>query len=663
MTSEETKNYIDQRLHELGLALHLDDGGYEKIHRFTNGTESGINQLCFKLVSLTSENDEREVTTERVSKAIDELARIDDMMKRAGRTEVRQASDELEQSSIEQLAAVLEANAAVASAAAEVHAPVKVVGRGNGRASAKRAASERRPKILVVNESKTTRALIVNALTPEFECIDTADADDAWRRLAHQTDIELVITDVRGHERSQYDLIGRVRSAAAPAHLIGIPIIAMSMTEDANAKQRALVAGANDVIAMSTSAGELKARVTARYKASRVTPQYGAPMNRTASADRVPERKPSTAPAAAKAQPRTPNAPAAPAFNPASIEGVRRPFLNTVDVARRGPPVPNRFLAWLYQISATTTVTLSATVLVVVLLAVIMYVNRMEDPAPSARQSPPPPTAAVATPPPGIDSSASQPSVSEPPVSERAAPPATSPGDAERAADSAKTKTKGDPRAEPKSESGRGPEQTTGVTVPARPERWESSQPPAPDATAKSEVRPAPALPVPAPRPAAPENAPIAGAPSSATAADERVAREADVAGAARPVNERLSRDDLATLLKRFAFVYEAGDIEQFMNLFSANARTNDRVNRDGIRQDYETLFRSTDLRQFKLSHINWEVDNNQAHGWGNFEVTVRRAGDQELHNYSGSLTLYVERIDGRPRIVRLYHGQRRAGS
>lgn len=661
MTSEETKNYIDQRLHELGLALHLDDGGYEKIHRFTNGTESGINQLCFKLVSLTSENDEREVTTERVSKAIDELARIDDMMKRAGRTEVRQASDELEQSSIEQLAAVLEANAAVASAAAEVHTPAKTVGRGNGRASAKRAASERRPKILVVNESKTTRALIVNALTPEFECIDTADADDAWRRLAHQTDIELVITDVRAHERSQYDLIGRVRSAAAPAHLIGIPIIAMSMTEDANAKQRALVAGANDVIAMSTSAGELKARVTARYKASRVTPQYGAPLQRPASAERVPERKPSAAPSVATAQPRTPNVRPATGFNPAALEGVRRPFLNTVDVARRGPPVPNRFLAWLYQVSATTTVTLSATVLVVVLLAVIMYVNRMEDPVPSTHLSTPPATTAVAPPPATVDSPASKPSLSEPPASERPAPPATSPVDAERATDKT-NKSKAEPSIESKAEPRREPAQTAGPTLPPRMERSEPSTPSAPDATARLEVRPAPAPSLPAPRPAVPESAPIAGT-SAPVPADERVAREADAAAAARPVNERLTRDDLATLLKRFAYVYEAGDIEQFMNLFAANARTNDRMNRDGIRQDYETLFRSTDLRQFKLSHINWEVDNNQAHGWGNFEVTVRRAGDQELHNYSGSLTLYVERVDGRPRIVRLYHGQRRAGS
>ena len=660
MTSDETKNYIDQRLHELGLGLQLDDGGYEKIHRFTNGTESGLNQLCFKLVSLTSENGDHQVTTERVTKAIDELARIDEMMKRAGKSDVRQANDDLERTSIDQLAAVLEANAAVASAAAEAYAPPKPVLRTGGRAGAKRAAApERRPKILVVNEAQTTRALIVNALASDFDCIETTDADDAWRRLVHQTDIALVITDVRAHDRAQYDLIGRIRSAAAPGHLIGIPIIAMAMTEDGNAKQRALVAGANDVIAMSTSTGELKTRVTARYKASRVAPQYGTPANKTVSAERPPERKNGAAPAGARTV--APRAkPAASTLNPASLEGVRRPFLNSTDAAQRAPARPRPLLGWLYQVSSTTTVTLSATVLVVVLLAVIMYVNRMPDSgsvatAPvstgkiaEAPRTPPAETEPSSTA--GASASTDAASSTTPKATAPTTPAPTQPSEATVGAE----RTADDTGARSAPEATR--ERTAGATT-ARPDmrtRQQQLESTAPAAGARAEPTPEPA---PAPTPSAAPSAPE-------TASPETVARQAETdSPAAKPAPERLTRDDLSALLKRFTFVYEAGDIEQFMNLFAVNARTNDRMNRDGIRQDYESLFRTTDLRQFKLSHINWEVDSNEAHGWGNFEVTVRRAGDQELHNYSGSLTLYVERIDGRARIVRLYHGQRRAGS
>jgi len=672
MTSDETKNYIDQRLHELGLALHLDAGGYEKIHRFTNGTESGVNQLCFKLASLTADSDEREVTTDRVTKAIDELARIDDMMRRATKSDVRQANDELERTSIDQLAAVLEANAAVASATAEAYAPPRPATRS--KAAAKRAAGERHPKILIVNESKTTRGLLVKALTPDFECIETADAEDAWRRLVHQTDIELAITDVRPHDRAQYDLIGRVRSASAPAHLIGLPIIAMAVTEDAHAKQRALVAGANDVIAMNTSAGELKTRVSARYKASRVAPQYGAPASKPVAGERTPERKKNAMPPPA---PRPTARPAVTstmaALAPGPLENVRRPFLNTSDMMRHVPAVPSRFLAWLYKVSSTTTVTLSATILVVVLLAAIMYVNRMSDSPVTARapERPAPALQADAqpTPPPTTTPPTTQPTsppTAQPTPSEPSTPLAAAPSPTDRASASADTKSKAVPKEEPRREREPAATVSPAPTAQARAEPALPVEPPAPRA------RPEPSLPT--PRATGPETRPTtpATAPATPLPSDNAVARESDVgvdtdaarSAAAKPVApERLTRDELATLLKRFTYVYEAGDIEQFMNLFAPSARTNDRANRDGIRQDYETLFRTTDLRQFKLSHINWEVDNNQAHGWGNFEVTVRRTGDQELHNYSGSLTLYVERIEGRPRIVRLFHGQRRAGS
>lgn len=655
MTSDETKNYIDQRLHELGLALQLDAGGYEKIHRFTNGTESGVNQLCFKLASLTAESDEREVTTERVTKAIDELARIDDMMRRATKSDVRQADEELERSSIDQLAAMLEANAAVASAAADTYAPPRPTTRPT---KTKRAAVERRPKILIVNESKTTRALLVKALTPDFECIETADADDAWRRLVHQADIELVITDVRPHDRAQYDLIGRVRSASAPAHLIGLPIIAMATTEDANAKQRALVAGANDVIAMNTSAGELKARVSARYKASRVAPQYGAAAPKPVAGERTAERKKTAEPSSAPRRVSRPVTSTIAALAPGPLESVRRPFLNTPELMRRVPAGPSRFLAWLYKVSSTTTVTLSATILVVVLLAAIMYVNRTSD-SPSTARAPTPPVNTQPTPSP----TPSAPTASQPAPGEPTAPLAAAPLSSERAP--ADTKNKTASKDEPRRES------ASALPTPgaqARAETPSSAESPATAPRASSE----PTLSARRPAELDSQSTAAAAAPATPLPGDNAVARGLDTgadtdsartAAVAKPPVERLTRDDLATLLKRFTYVYEAGDIEQFMNLFAVNARTNDRVNRDGIRQDYETLFRTTDLRQFKLSHINWEVDSNQAHGWGNFEVTVRRAGDQDLHNYSGSLTLYVERVEGRPRIVRLYHGQRRAGS
>jgi hypothetical protein len=131
---------------------------------------------------------------------------------------------------------------------------------------------------------------------------------------------------------------------------------------------------------------------------------------------------------------------------------------------------------------------------------------------------------------------------------------------------------------------------------------------------------------------------------------------------APKPSPNRIAQAELTTLLRKFAFTYEAGDIEQFMGLFDDDVRTNDRASKAGLREDYEGLFQNSVNRQMLLGNVAWEISDRQANGWGNFEVRIKRAGDEEVKTYKGSLTFYVEKIDGRLRIKRMYHGQYRAG-
>jgi len=155
------------------------------------------------------------------------------------------------------------------------------------------------------------------------------------------------------------------------------------------------------------------------------------------------------------------------------------------------------------------------------------------------------------------------------------------------------------------------------------------------------------------------------GKGGSAAAGESGEGKSTVTASAAAPapaVSKQISQSDLTGVVKRFEFVYEAGDIEQFLRLFDDDVRTNDRYSKDGLREDYEELFKTTDMRKMALGNMTWEARDNHADGWGNFEVSVRKAGEQEIKTYKGSLTFYVEKIDGRVRIKRLYHGQWRAG-
>jgi len=150
----------------------------------------------------------------------------------------------------------------------------------------------------------------------------------------------------------------------------------------------------------------------------------------------------------------------------------------------------------------------------------------------------------------------------------------------------------------------------------------------------------------------------VAAGETAGAKADAAVA----VAAAVPASSSALNQAELATLVKRFEFVYEAGDIEQFLRLFDEDVRTNDRFSKAGLREDYEELFKTTDMRVMTFKNVTWEPHNNRADGWGNFEVRVRKAGQQEVKEYKGSLTFYVEKINGRLLIKRLYHGQWRAG-
>jgi hypothetical protein len=167
----------------------------------------------------------------------------------------------------------------------------------------------------------------------------------------------------------------------------------------------------------------------------------------------------------------------------------------------------------------------------------------------------------------------------------------------------------------------------------------------------------------PRPRPSVePATSEKGGSAAAGASGEEMSIVTASAAAPVPAVSKQISQAELAGVAKRFEFVYEAGDIEQFLRLFDDDVRTNDRYSKDGLREDYEELFKTTDMRDMILGNVTWEARDNHADGWGNFEVRTRKAGEQEIKTYKGSLTFYVEKIDGRVRIKRLYHGQWRAG-
>lgn len=165
---------------------------------------------------------------------------------------------------------------------------------------------------------------------------------------------------------------------------------------------------------------------------------------------------------------------------------------------------------------------------------------------------------------------------------------------------------------------------------------------------------------------AAPPNAeriPAAVLPDTEPQAPRQVAKASPPPKPAKKAAPRetngseLSDAELGRLLQQLTSAYESGDIGRFMGLFSHSAFTNDQINTNGIREDYEALFKSTSARRMEIDDFAWVRDGQQAQGEGHFRVLVRGAGDSDATQvFQGTLVIRVAADNKEPQITGLYH-------
>ena len=140
---------------------------------------------------------------------------------------------------------------------------------------------------------------------------------------------------------------------------------------------------------------------------------------------------------------------------------------------------------------------------------------------------------------------------------------------------------------------------------------------------------------------------------STTTSSDTGVA-EAPVESA--PVSATLSERDLRQTLNTLTSAYESGDLNRFMAVFGANASTNDRQDKAGIENDYRELFAGTESRAMELKRLRWVRGVNSASAKGDFKVSVVRKGSADTKNFSGTIDIDFEKIDGQIKITGFHH-------
>jgi hypothetical protein len=117
-----------------------------------------------------------------------------------------------------------------------------------------------------------------------------------------------------------------------------------------------------------------------------------------------------------------------------------------------------------------------------------------------------------------------------------------------------------------------------------------------------------------------------------------------------------ISDRELESLLGRFVASYEQGDLESYVALFDDRARTSDKRGKLAIRKDYETLFSSSQNRQFSLKNIRWTREGESARGEGRFALRIRAQNEQEFKAYSGTVRFELVKLENKLSIKGFFH-------
>lgn len=116
------------------------------------------------------------------------------------------------------------------------------------------------PRILVVDDSRMVRVVLVKHLQGQYEIREEGDGEAAWQALVLDHSIRAVISDLQMPKLDGYGLLERVRSSKL-RRLQEIPFILVSGEETEDDRERARRAGVSDFLTKGAGSSEVLTRL------------------------------------------------------------------------------------------------------------------------------------------------------------------------------------------------------------------------------------------------------------------------------------------------------------------------------------------------------------------------------------------------------------------
>ncbi len=129
-------------------------------------------------------------------------------------------------------------------------------------------AKEALPRLLVVEDSETSAALLGRYLRNRYQVRHAHDGEEAWKTLLSDHHIELVVTDIQMPRMTGHELLKKIRQSDVP-EIKNLPVIVMTTADDNSDRNQAFENGASDFVRKPIDPIELQARVSVHQKLSR----------------------------------------------------------------------------------------------------------------------------------------------------------------------------------------------------------------------------------------------------------------------------------------------------------------------------------------------------------------------------------------------------------
>ncbi len=128
--------------------------------------------------------------------------------------------------------------------------------------------TEELPRVMIVEDSETSAALLLRYLRGRYEIQHVRDGDEAWKTLCDNHTVELIVTDIQMPNMTGLELLNKIRQS----DIVGVkdlPVIVMTTADDSRDRNLAFEYGANDFVTKPIDAIELQARISVHQKLSR----------------------------------------------------------------------------------------------------------------------------------------------------------------------------------------------------------------------------------------------------------------------------------------------------------------------------------------------------------------------------------------------------------